>query len=399
MNSRFVLAAVVVALCLSVPGAAMASGDDIASAGTMSVGQSVAGTVDPGGDPHDVWAVHLTEGEEVTITVLPGGSIDASGSARLLAPATPSLDKADAYGLIRSTIVNRTYIDSVGRWAFTPARTGVYFIWVAGTGGALSYDLTVMRTDNPPLASLDSDDMHGLSVGAGRHVGVVEARTDPNDIYAVRCYAGEAVDLRLRPINNIWNNGARLYVLDPSSGSIRSYTTWRRAKNADGSDVNEQLAWAKMPLNPDDIATIRFTPPVTTTYYLWVKATSIAGGFPYALDIEGRADPAPARTKAYLTRPSGPAATTRFRRFTAAGTVSRHETGSKAVAIKAYRYAGGWKLYRTYSTSLTRGPGSYSTYSTAISLPYRGRWALRAYHAADSLHVTTASALRYITVR
>lgn len=399
MPRRRAWALAVVSLVLATafaPAAAGAAGDEISSATPFSVGQTVAGTIG-GGNAHDVWSVVLTEGEEVTITVMPTGTPGGGGAAMLLAPDARDVASAAGYALYRSSVVNRSYIDSYALWSFTPALSGTYYVLISADEGSTGYDLSCVRTANPPVGTPDAGDIPGRTAWSGTHRGVVEARTDRNDVYRVRFHAGQSVTITLRPINDPDGGFAYIYVLDPISSSVGSYSTWRRAVNRDGSQVGDARMWAK---RDPEIAQLTFTPLYTSTYCVWVKSGSIAGGVPYELEIAGRADDPGSRTRAYLTAPSAPATAYRFRRFTAAGSLTRHTAGTRAVQLRLYRLVHSrWQLYRTYQATLTNRSATLSTYAYPMSLLYTGRWKLVAYHPADSGHLATLSAARYVTVK
>jgi len=104
--------------------------------------------------------------------------------------------------------------------------------------------------------------------------------------------------------------------------------------------------------------------------------------------------------KAYLTKPSAPSSIRKGRYFTSAGALRpRHTTGAKTVRIKAYRKIGGtYRYYKSYYAVNKYYSSWTTTYSKRIRLPYRGRWKLVATVEGDSLHATTSSSARYLTV-
>jgi hypothetical protein len=59
----------------------------------------------------------------------------------------------------------------------------------------------------------------------------------------------------------------------------------------------------------------------------------------------------------------------------------------KTVSAKAYDYKP--HIGRTYTKYLT----------TSLSLPYTGKWRIRAYHAPDATYAPTYSSYKYITVK
>ena len=83
----------------------------------------------------------------------------------------------------------------------------------------------------------------------------------------------------------------------------------------------------------------------------------------------------------------------------------KHADGSHQIKVKAYRKTkqadGTYKyvLEKTYSTTISNSSGSsYSTYKGHVKLPSKGKWRLRAYHAADSKNAKSYSSYRYVTV-
>ena len=104
--------------------------------------------------------------------------------------------------------------------------------------------------------------------------------------------------------------------------------------------------------------------------------------------------------KPYLTSPRAATKMSYRRRYTVYGYLKpRHKSGTKAVKLRAYRYQGGhWVLRKTYYAK-AYDHSSYSKYKVAVRLPSRGRWRLRAYHAADADNASALSGYRSVTVR
>jgi len=77
----------------------------------------------------------------------------------------------------------------------------------------------------------------------------------------------------------------------------------------------------------------------------------------------------------------------------------RHTAGSSPVRIYRWKKtsSGSWKRYG-YVTARASDSGAWSKYSSAVRLPYRGTWRLRAYAPADSRHAATWSR-GYVYVR
>jgi hypothetical protein len=56
-------------------------------------------------------------------------------------------------------------------------------------------------------------------------------------------------------------------------------------------------------------------------------------------------------------------------------------------------------LAKAYDYRPRKGATTYTKYMTKLSLPYTGKWRIRAYHAPDSKYGPTYTSYRYITVR
>lgn len=139
-------------------------------------------------------------------------------------------------------------------------------------------------------------------------------------------------------------------------------------------------------------------------YSLAVKSTSRTY---YRVVFVGTSDLVPAasgvlavKPRVSLTRPTAPKSIARNRAFTSYGYLKpRHKAGTYPVKIKAYRYQGGkWVLRKTVSAKASNY-SSYTKYTKRFSLPYAGKWRVRAYHATDSLNASTNSTYGYLTVK
>lgn len=96
--------------------------------------------------------------------------------------------------------------------------------------------------------------------------------------------------------------------------------------------------------------------------------------------------------KASVANPAAPTYAYRSRSFYISGCLKPHHTaGTYPVRIYKYRYVlGVWKSYG-FSTAKALDYSDYTKYARSISVPYVGRWRLRAYAPADSGHVATWS--------
>ena len=93
--------------------------------------------------------------------------------------------------------------------------------------------------------------------------------------------------------------------------------------------------------------------------------------------------------------------------YTVSGQIKpKHASGSKQIKIYAYRYEADWwgtkkwVYKKSFSTKISNPSGSsYSKYTGSVKLPDKGKWRLRAYHAADSKNAKSFSSYRYVTVK
>ena len=155
-------------------------------------------------------------------------------------------------------------------------------------------------------------------------------------------------------------------------------------------------------------ATATVTQPVPGRYQTTVnRTTALYYRFRFAGDQIYAAIEGPV-TKYYpktsLSNPYAPSYAYRSRNFTTYGYLRpRHTVGSYPVRIYKYRYVstypGKWKSYG-YVNAVASNYSTYSKYLRALSLPYAGRWRLRAYTPADSGHAATwSSGYDYVTVK
>ncbi len=384
------------------PTAAMADADnDIGGATMVGIGQSAEGQVDAAADPVDVWAIPLVAGEEVSITVIATGT-SGKADARLLAPGLSSLAQAEAYSIVKMPVAGGTFFGWKFERAYTPARAATFYVWINSTGDPLPYRISVQRTVNPPVTGPDSDDVPGLRVGVGSVTGIVDSRTDKNDVYQVKLIAGRPVTFRMRSINNSGGNGGWLTLLDPDSTSVNGYKYWTTKYK--GTSMSDNAYNFSSNSTADEIAELAFTPPVTAVYYLWVKpGTAFASNFPYMLTIEGAAAMPGPPTRPLLTAPTVPASTLgRYRTFSSSGLLGpKHALrpyGSLVTVYLEQRNSRGAYVTRKKFTARNADSGGYTKYAVSFIYPgAAGKWRLRAYHK-DLEHVATWSSARYFTV-
>ncbi len=103
------------------------------------------------------------------------------------------------------------------------------------------------------------------------------------------------------------------------------------------------------------------------------------------------------KPKTYVSNPIAPSKISRRRYYTVYGYLKpRHSAGGYPVRIYKWRQtaSGRWKSYGYVygkARDYTASGRTYTKYARAIRLPYAGRWRLRAYTPADSLHAATWS--------
>lgn len=152
-------------------------------------------------------------------------------------------------------------------------------------------------------------------------------------------------------------------------------------------------------------ATATLTQPISGRYQTSVKRTT---ALYYRFRFVGDSTYSPATGPVvkvypgvYLTNPYAPTYAYRNKSFTVYGYLKpRHTSGSYPVRLYKYRYASGvWKSYG-YITAKASNYSSYTKYSRVISLPYAGKWRVRAYAPADGGHAATwSSGYDYVIVR
>jgi len=278
---------VVAGVVVSFAGPALAAADDDIPGAPLALGSTATGTVSAS-DPNDVFALALTEGEEVHLKCEPPHGAGAKGTFHFLVPGVSSVGDVDDYEEIRSSLSSGQYVISYTEFEYVAARSGTYYLWIQWREGTLAYELSAARTTRPSIVGPDSDDIYGLPVGLGSLERVVDTFADPDDVYAVKLLAGQQVHLTLEPLDRASKGGnlfaqARLKLLDPSSRSVKSFD-YRTLASAHA--VNSQY-------ETFTVAEITYTPSITGIYYLWVEASSVGSNFPYRLTVAGNAEVPP----------------------------------------------------------------------------------------------------------
>jgi len=267
------------------PVSASAAADDDVPGVSLAVGGSQTNQV-TAADNHDVFAVHLTEGEEVNILCMPEGPDSAKGKFHFLVPGAPSIASPSGYEEVRGNLASGKYVTSYFDIDYMAAKSGTYYLWVEWTEGELDYEISVTRTAWPAITAPDSDDIYGLPVGSGSYEGIVDTFVDRDDVYAVKLFSGQEVRLRLEPIASMKLSGvtAYLYLLGPSSKTVKTYEHQTVASDSAVKSRFPELF---------KVAQVAYTPTATGVYYIWVKAGSIGANVPYRLTVSGTVERPP----------------------------------------------------------------------------------------------------------
>jgi hypothetical protein len=171
---------------------------------------------------------------------------------------------------------------------------------------------------------------------------------------------------------------------------------------------------AKVALAPSDLG----GSGVAHTYYILdggavtegrLVATSTLGGHTLSFwSVDGAGNVEHATTvrftvslpSATVSTPSAPSAVRHGTSFTVSGYVApAHSSGTYLATLYCYRYQSGhYVLRKTVKARRYAYSSAKSRYSAMVSLPYAGRWRVRALHA-DPGHAASWSGYRYVTAR
>jgi hypothetical protein len=286
MRRWFLLSALAFVFSLScLVGPARAASDDEIPGNPLTIGSSISQAVSSG-DVSDVYAVSLTEGQEVHIRCDPGTS--DKGSFRLLGPGAPSISQWNDYVGTSFNLSGGTFLKYWADFDYIPPRSGTYYLWVQWEEGTLSYSLSIARTSRAALdLAADSDNIPGTPMGSGTVTGVVSTNVDDDDVYAVALQAGQPVTVRLMPLLPFTSGYALAYLslLDPTTPSISSWYSH-------GIGERQMAENNKYP-DQRKMAEIQYTPSQTGTYFIWVEdgGAMYAKNFGYQLSVSGGGEP------------------------------------------------------------------------------------------------------------
>jgi hypothetical protein len=152
--------------------------------------------------------------------------------------------------------------------------------------------------------------------------------------------------------------------------------------------------WGGWPtVEPFDPGTFLFTLQPTTNLRLRVTYWGVFRGHTPA--------DSPVRdvmVSAWMPTPSKPTVVTHRKSFTFSGFVSpRHPTGKACpvvLKVERRRSNGSYYVYKTVKT-LGYNYSNYTKYTAKLSLPYAGKWRIRAFHPANSVTATSGNAATY----
>ncbi len=136
--------------------------------------------------------------------------------------------------------------------------------------------------------------------------------------------------------------------------------------------------------------------PASKTYY----CVRFAGTATY--EASGPTTSVYALPRVYVGTPIAPKTMRSTRSYSVYGYLKpKHASGTKPVQVKCYKKnrAGVYKYHHTAYAKASDYP-PYSKYKASVKLPHRGKWRLRAYAPADTLHAAAwSSGYDYVTVK
>ena len=234
-------------------------------------------------DTGDVYALDLSEGEEVHFRCDPGKVGSSRGMFHLLVPKAASVIDSALHDEVAYNLIAGSPTRHWADFDYVPARSGTYYLWVEWKTDTLDYELSAWRTSRPALEPPpDADDIPGTPLAPGIVEGVVSALTDPDDIYALALAAGEPVTVQLMPLTPYANTISTLAYL-----SLLDRNTTTIAGSGGGVLVGPVQARNTKEAFSRQTAEIRYIPAKSGTYYIRVTAGSIPyrNNFAYRLRI------------------------------------------------------------------------------------------------------------------
>lgn len=256
---------------LNDPGAA-----DIAAAPTIGMGM-IGSVVDAVTKRNDVYALPLTAGQEISVTI---DSAASDSSCRTLAIALLSPDSVTVnpppgvVGYHHLAGVSTSYPGVCPASAFTyaPAVSGTYYLWVTTQGTGDAFRLTIVNT---PVTLTDPgapDIASAPTIGPGMIGGVVDAVTKRNDVYALPLAAGQEVSVTINSAASDTScRTLAIALLSPDS------TTVAPPPGVVGYHALSGVSTSYPGICPASAFT--YVPATTGTYYLWVTTQGTGDAF------------------------------------------------------------------------------------------------------------------------
>jgi beta propeller repeat protein len=171
-------------------------------------------------------------------------------------------------------------------------------------------------------------------------------------------------------------------------------------RSIDGGDTWSQAAI----LNTNSSGTYSYTTPAASIKALFRSRYNGSLYFVSTTDHFSALSPAVSVTpRASVGKPIGYPKTGKKKSYTVYGSLNPKQTpaasSAKVVVIKCYRrQSGKWKLRKTVNAKVY-DHSAVSRYQGSVSLPYTGRWRIRAYFKGSSRNAANYSSYRYATKR
>jgi hypothetical protein len=357
MRKSVLVFAVLAVGLLWLPAIAEAAADDIPGT-PMSVGDAVSGTIDQTTKPRDVYSISLKRGEQVqmTLTMSQVAAISFQGYATclfLISPSSTSIATGKSATIVNGTVGGDKHVRTI---TYTPAVDGTYYIDVATNGyvdggmHGVTYSLTTARTAAPAITDPWAPDIFGIAIGPGTVHGVIDVTTMVRNVFAVRLFASEPVQLPLTMSHEAYiafvGHATCLHLMAPSSTSVGGGKFTNVADGQTGTDGH--------------VRTITYTPAVDGAYFINVVANGYVDtdggmhGVTYALTVAGSAEKPRYPTRTYL---HGPASAVRRGSSVSLRTnivdVNLHPIAGKALRLWSSRDGKTWTEVRSATSSST----------------------------------------------
>jgi hypothetical protein len=295
-----------------------------------------------------------------------------------------------------TTLGSHSGLDAEG-----PVASGDRAAWVAEAPGLGKQVYTWVEGDAAPsLISTGTSSASSLSISGDRLVWIDATSVmtwREGDAAPTRVWAGEGpTRTAVSGDRIVWRNG--------------------------GTDIWTAVQDGTPPITTADLltyylnsASIHLTPTdgaggsgVSATFYMLDAAPQAAGATVtasaaglhtlayWSTDRAGNTEATHTVTFTVVTKPSskgtpstpGPIATLRHgKSFTAFGYLVKHTSGTSPVTLQFYRYQSGHWILRKSTTAKASTVLTFSKYSASTSVPYSGKWRVRARHKVGTKYL------------